>query len=468
MDNNTYEQEINLKDLMFLVFRKWRLILVVAFILAILLGGYKAGKELISLNNDEFMLNIKEEYEKELEKYQKEEVGYKRDIENLTANIEYQERYKENSLLLKIDPYHKRNATVDIFIKMPEYFQESGAAMSTVDFADGVLKAYASAIQKGTFLEDLSKKNRIDLIYLQELITVTEDYDSNMINISVTSVEEEDAEEILNKILENIEPVSAKIQENLGQHSISFINQSTGYVTDQILADYQQQKIKNLADTNKSLKDTEKALKELKEPERPVVLSKGLILKEGIKYSFLGGVAGVFLLAFGVCVICLMDEKFKIDNDLKERFGIKLLGGFSEVKQERIFSCIDVWLDRLEGKEYLSDGFVYDTIAANINNFADKKGTVFLTGTVEEMVLRELEIQLKKRIPQLNLEIGSDMTKNVSILQKLPEYDEVILVETRNKSRCKDIEKEVEMVLNLKKTIIGYIILDSNESCVKG
>mgnify|MGYP000547317598 CR=1 FL=1 len=38
---NTYEQEIDLKDLMFAVLHKWRPIIVTAVIFAVLLGGFK-------------------------------------------------------------------------------------------------------------------------------------------------------------------------------------------------------------------------------------------------------------------------------------------------------------------------------------------------------------------------------------------------------------------------------------------
>ena len=40
--NNVYEQEIDLKDLIFAVLHRWRMILAAAVVLALLLGGYKA------------------------------------------------------------------------------------------------------------------------------------------------------------------------------------------------------------------------------------------------------------------------------------------------------------------------------------------------------------------------------------------------------------------------------------------
>lgn len=464
MDNNTYEKEIDLKDLMFAVFRRWRPIILYALTLAILLGGYKYGKELMNQRDEEFVLDLKEQYENDLEKYDQSKKGYEGDIERLTASITYQETYKENSILLKTDPYNKGMASVDIFVKMSESPQEKGLTVTTVDFADGVVKAYASAIQQGGFLVDLVDQKRIDLIYLKELIKVTVDYDSNMLNVSVTYSDEKGAEEVLDKVIDNVESMQPEIQERLGQHSIALMNQNVGIATDPSLADYQQQKVKSLADTNMSLKDTEKSLEELVEPKKPIALSKISILKAGIKYGVLGWVAGAALVTFGVCAAFMMNGKLKSGKDLKDRFGIKVLGSFMEKRKERAFSRVDDWLDRLEGKEDISDELAYDMIAANIHNFVDKNRTVFLTGIMEESVLERLGMKLQEKLPELKLGFGADMTRNVSTLQRIHEYDEVILVETRGKSKYREIEKEIEIILNLKKDVMGCIVLDFSKN----
>lgn len=461
MDNNTYEQEIDLKELMFAVFRKWRPIILAAFAIAVLLGGYKCGKELMHQRDEKLVADLKEQYESDLKKYEQSKKGYERDIENFTSSIAYQEKYKENSILLKIDPYNRAIASIDIFVKMSEPPKESGLTVTTVDFADGVVKAYASAIQQGNFLSDFAERKGIDLIYLKELINVTVDYDSNMFNVAVTGVDQKGAEEILDKIIDDVETLQPEVQERLGQHNISLLNQNVGVVTDQSLVDYQQQKVKDLADTNKNLEDAEKALKDLVELEKPVTLSKLSILKAGIKYGVLGWLAGAFLVVFGVCVAFVMNGKLNSDKDLKERFGLKLLGCFAQKRTKRPFSRVDEWLDRLEGRENISDGLVCEMIAANIHNFADKGSSVFLTGTVKEEILQDLVIKLKEKLPELKLGFGADMTREVSTLREISEYDAIILVEARAESRYRKIEREVETILNMKKNIIGYIVLDS-------
>ena len=149
MDNNVYEQEIDLKDLMFAVFRKWRLVVLFAFIFAVLLGGYKCVKELMYQNDEEYVAELKEQYKIDQLKYDQSKKAYKRDIESFNASITNQEEYKEKSILLKVDPYNTGTASVDVFVKMSEMPETTGITVTPVDFAESVVKAYASAIQQG-------------------------------------------------------------------------------------------------------------------------------------------------------------------------------------------------------------------------------------------------------------------------------------------------------------------------------
>ena len=158
MDNNTYEQEIDLKDLIFAVLKKWRFVIVLAFGFAALLGGYKCVKELLNHRDAEFVAEAREEYETGLKRYEQSKKGYERNIEDLAASITYQEAYKENSVLLKVDPYNKGVASADIFVRMPEKSQESGLIVTTIDPTDSLVQAYASAVRQGGFLADTAKK----------------------------------------------------------------------------------------------------------------------------------------------------------------------------------------------------------------------------------------------------------------------------------------------------------------------
>ena len=74
--NDTYEREIDLKELMFAVLRKWRLVLLFGLMFAVLFGGYKAVSVLRS-NNEEAEI----EHSEEVETYNENMESYEREIE---------------------------------------------------------------------------------------------------------------------------------------------------------------------------------------------------------------------------------------------------------------------------------------------------------------------------------------------------------------------------------------------------
>lgn len=457
-NNSTYEQEIDLKDLLFAILHKWRPVIVVAVALAVLLGGYKFGSGLIKQQNEEYVAEAQEAFTEEKNNYAKTKASLEREITNITANLESQEIYVENSIIMKINPYDKWVATADIFVKMADPPETQGITFAAVDFADSVVKAYASSIQKGNSLTKLSKKKDIELNYLKELVSVGMDYDSNMINVTATYTDKKGAQEILYAILSSLESMYPEVESQLGNHTISVMNENIGSVTDTDLASRQTNTTNNVTNLQSTLEDKQKALEELEEPVAPVALSKKALLKSGIKYGFLGGVLGAFGVVFCVCVVFLMSDKVNSDKELKNRFGIKLLGTFTRPRPKRAFSGIDNWLDRLEGKKTWTEDSVFELITVNIKNYLEGYHSVLLTGTIDTEKLETISQELRARLPELTLETGENMNTSAETLQKLPGYDAVILIEECSVSKYSEIQMEIETIYNVKKNVIGCIV----------
>lgn len=456
--NDTYEQEIDLKDLLFFILHKWRPIIVVSVILAVLLGGYKLGKGMQEQQDVDHIAEVREKYDQAVKEYEQSQTSYQRDIESLTAKIEYGEKYQENSILLQIDPYNKWVAAADIFVKMENAPAQEGLSILPLDPADGVVKAYASAVGNGSFLTSLAEEKKTDLSYLKELISVAPDYDGNMLTVSVSAPDEQGAKEILALIVKTLKSMYGEVQRELGPHSIVIMNENVGTVTDPELANVQNEKANNLTNLHKALDESQKALEDLKEPERPDTLSKRGIVKSGIKYGILGGVLGVFASAFFACIVFVMNNTVYSDEELKNRFGLRILGVFPQPEKKRRFSGVDAWLDRLEGKEKPDAEQVYERIAASVHNLIQSEHKILLTGTIEEERLKELKEVLKAKLPELELTAEGDMNKNPSVLRSLPEFDGIILVEARGASKYSGIEKEIESIRDAQKRMIGCIV----------
>jgi capsular polysaccharide biosynthesis protein len=457
--DNVYEQEIDLKDLLFFILHRWRIVLLMALILSVLVGGYKLGKGLLQQQNENYITSIEKQYETDKRDFEQNKDTYENSIKNFTDVIHYAEEYQANSILQKIDPYNKWVASADVFVKMEDIQQENRISVYDSDPADSVLKAYESAVKKGIEIQNLSKEKGLDLKYLKELIRVIPDYQSNMLTITATDTNEAGAQEILDVILKSLKEIYPDVQQNLGGHSIVVMNQNLSTKADTDLAETQKSKIENLTSMRHSLEDTEKKLEELKEPEAPATLSSKGLLKSGIKFGVLGGVAGGFLACFFASVLFCLNNKVYNSDELRTRFGIKILGSFIRKREKRIFTKIDSLLDKLEGIEYITDTAVYERIAANIGIYTEKNQLILLTGTAMEADINRVTSDLKERLPDLRFETAGDMSKYPETLTKLTKVDGIILVESTGLSKYNMIRNELDTIESIKKNVIGCIIL---------
>lgn len=456
--NDGYEQEIDLKDLLFFVLSKWRLVIGVTVIFAVLLGGYKYFKSSTGAENKEYVAELEEQYQEDIDTYEKTKSGLELTIKSLTSNIEHEVKYEEDSLLFQTDPNNKLTASADVFVTMDTLLQESNVAVLGTDPADPVVKAYASVVTSGNFLVPFSEEENIDMSYLKELVQTDTDYEGNMFTITVTYKDEDTAGKILEMALESLKSAENDIKGQLGGHSTVVMNQSISNVVDPELLVFQNGRRESLLLMRQRLTEAKKSLADIKKPAEPNSISSSGILKSGIKYGVLGGVLGAFVSVFLICVMFLMSSKLYSSEELKKRFGLKIFGVFSTYRGEKKSSLVDSWLARLEGKEYIPDDEVRNRIAANIRNFAKKDSKILLTGTVPDRILQELQSDLQAKLVDINFSVGYDLNKDTLTLEMLPEHDGIILVEVRGGSKYGQIEKEIEIIQEVKKPILGCIV----------
>lgn len=92
--NNSNEVvEIDLRDLMFAALHKWRPVLAVAIIMAVLLGSAKGAMTYKKQNDPETAKETMVTYQNDLELYEKNKSTYEREMENLRTDIANQQEY---------------------------------------------------------------------------------------------------------------------------------------------------------------------------------------------------------------------------------------------------------------------------------------------------------------------------------------------------------------------------------------
>lgn len=456
-----YEQEIDLKDLMFSVLKKWRLILVVAFVFAVVLGGVKVFKGTQQLNDAEYIKKSRETQQTALEQYKLTKTGLTKEIENLQDSIKNQQEYQEKSILLNINPYDEYVATATLYVTT-DYQIMPGMIYQNENIASSVLKAYMAIAQNGDMYHSIQKQmgQKVEDAYLKELINLEPDYYNNMMGITVIADTKNRAQDMLQSIMDSIESSHTDIVQSVGEHETRIVNQSDSVRVDLDLVNKQQEFSSNVKTLNETLTEKTTALKDLQEP-KDEMMTKLHILKGSIKYAVLGGVLGAFMVVFFLCVAFLMSDKLVNERELKRRYDLMILGVVQRKETKKAFAWIDRWLERLEGRSEreLEETKAYDIIAANASNYIGHANEILLVGTVGKEQLEKIQNALSSLLPGVRLTVGGNVEKDTFAIKKSAECDAVIVVEKRNASSFSNIQQELEFIHSLDKTVLGCIIL---------
>ncbi len=478
--NDTYEREIDLKELMFAVLHKWRMILAFAFIFAVLLGGYKAVSVYRSQSDVQAFEEVRNSYARALEVYNKNMESCKREIDNLTQDISGQQEYVENSILMNMSPYDIWEAKAELYINMED---ENGSREN--ELTSTIMRAYQSALTSGELLSEIAAEMGVDDRYIQELVTVTMGQDSyyrnddwlsieskssgftirnrqddrfitqdNLLTVRVRHKDEEKARELLRGILEGIDQFHGKIQSNVASHTISEISSSVTSRVDLALADQQDAERVRLERLKESLQKRTDEMDKIKGPEGPVSP-----VSSGIKYGVIGGVLGAFMVTFFVCIGFVMSDKVYSAKELKYRFKVKILGVLSIGAKDG--SKIDTWLGRLEGRACNVDAeHEFGLISANICNYTEGVKSLLLIGSAQEETISRVVSELTARLPEIKVMLGGNILNNADGLRRLPECDGVVLVEQCGESLYSKVELEIEKACDLQKPVIGCIVFE--------
>lgn len=460
MENQRYEQEVDLKDLLFAVLRRWRPIILVAIILAVLLGGYKGYKNIATMNDPEAVKKRADADYEAMQAYEMKKSGLEREIENLEKSIEGQQAYVDNSILMHINPYDEYVSNINIYVDT-NFQIMPGSVYQNFDATKSIINAYASLAQDGELSNFLSGELNVDAQYMQELIRVNANYTTNTLGLSVKHETEEDCNRVSSLIMEFFKDKKSSLEQTVTEHSLNVVNEVTYATVDLDLETKQKNTYNNLSSMENSLNEKNIELGKLEEPKATQV-SMGTAIKSGIKFFILGGVLGGFMMVFFACVGFLMSDKVNSEKDLRKRFGVRVLGVFENTGKKKAFSFVDRWLDKLEGKKEaaVSEDTVYAIVAANVDNYVGELKNLLITGTVDESVLKNVADNLEKILGAkgMHLTAAPNINRSPATIKLAAQCEGVIFVEQTGFSTFADIEKELDAFKQLDKTILGAVI----------
>lgn len=485
MENNRL---IDLKDLFFALIRKIWTILIVGAILGSALGGYKIAKRVktydildagTKLNSSETDI----QYQLRVQNINKAR-GYVDMISRVNSQINQQRQYISNSIYMQINPDSVYQSTAQIAVEIPD---------CNINGMDSVLlSAYERELKSGDYLDEYANEINVKPEYIKELFSFNTSVSNNdIINtqndftsvssmyILVIGPSPEFCDDVMNLIIDKFENVYSVQNSSVIKHSYTIVGiQQNVRIDDSLRTSQNNQvnKIDNLQKQITSYYDSlDKVAKDLGLSGRAEIIeyfdsheemlvsgiptdfsekniSRFSMLKSGVKYGAVGFILGSFITVVFILFKYLYGKKFTSQAQFFGEFSaVRKIGVMKPIsKRSKFIQCIDRFT---EDDTKLSDENCNKLIKFYYENLTHKYNKVLITGVCDPKIFSS---SIKKL--GLSGDCKPNMFNNPEVLEKLKDYDAVVLLEQRDYSLKKDVRNEISLISNSGKDIIGAII----------
>lgn len=452
-----YEEEINLKQLVIYVLRKWRTMLAAAVVLGLLIGGAKTAKGFMNLQDPVKVEASLKESELVLQNYETAKEQLTNQMAEYNRQLDDYQRYAENALYMRIDPYAVYQESVT-YVVTTDYQILPNMTYQTLNWMGPVLSAYSSVATSVT-LKDLPPEGQAglseewDADSLDKLITVETNTNDGKLTITASAESEARAKAILQAVKDKVEGNQENIAKAAGKHSLSMITEKSSITVDQTMINDREMRLRNISSLREAADKAVEKYKKLSEPE-DTALSTGSVIKGGIKFLILGGLMGAFLAFFFFCMQFLTNGKLNNIDCLKECYQTRILAVLSK---EQKSGWIDRILDRIEGNkanQKSSERSLY-VAAASLSRHAEN---IAVAGTAAKEN-KEKIVETLRKSEELSIVDAGDILSDPEAVRKIRSAGSVILVEAKNESAMSDIQEEAELLQSMGVPLEGFIIV---------
>jgi len=519
---NEDETEINIKDLLTYCFLHWRKALALMLIAAIILGGVMGTMEGIKTAklatayqaylDDPAALKAKQENTNYAQKNGielpadeiltaeeqqiLEEVVTLDSINNMNDIISQSRRdlmsltdYFNNSILMRVDPQYVPTVVVDVMITVPE-----GAPANA---ANVIAASYVDYIKNGNYLDDFALEAGIEVRYLKEAISVTDTTFGNigatpdsssgsgssgstnistdlnvaistdeavdrvaLISINVVSVTADDAFDIMDRIIAELDAYSEATSESMFENNVTLVNYYFNYMHNDTIQNLQTKTSEELVDLQENLEIYIKSLKNLQKQHGDIVVNTMNKMpnaplegcKTGIKFGGIAFFAAFLFYALILMVRYIITSIALTKSQFVNRFALFDLGSERD-GEEKLYKHngkFDKWL-RKKGRLGSGDNDVFEAVAANLAVYGSDIKSILVIGSGKNAK------GLKDKIKDRKIINADSLMDNPLARKQLLEVDGIVLEVKYGQTKFEDIKEELKLIMLTDKPVIGYI-----------
>lgn len=448
MNRNEEVLALDLKAMLFYVLRQWKSIVIIAVIVALLMGGMMAFKEYKTGVN----VDMTADYWVKYQQYQDQLALYRDKVDLTQSKIDALQDYIEHSVLMKTD--HR-----NLYIAKATYYIDSGYQIlpentfQTPDRTGTLTWYYQNYLTDYSIYEEMGLEVGLDAKYLMELVDV-KTIDGETLTISVSHPYEYSAKNIMGILKSKLQEVHSYLEESVCKHELNIMMDTCGVYVNDELYDIQQKVYDEMLVHQNNLIKFKGELHTLEENGGPGELN---VLTTFIKWVIVGGVLGGVVAVVWFVMLAILNNRVYGPALLRSYFGLPVLG---EMLRNGNDKCpIRKLLNKLEGRIPENSPETMRFLAENIKNHHTTGGTVLVCSDISREESEAFVAAMEKYLPEFSFTAAGSLLKDADTLAALRRSDLVLRMVSRDHTKHLSLIKEMQMLRECDKQLLGYVFI---------
>lgn len=462
------DSPIHLKNLLYFILHRWRMLLKGAILLAVVLAALSAISNVSVLYNEDKFLAAQREYEIALSTYETTGETLQLDIQNLHATLQQQRDYNENSLLMQIDPYNKYIATFVYYVDtgyqiIPEYVYQD------VDYGPRLVQMYTAYMTGGEMYDNISESlsEKIDVRFVEELFTVKPYNSTGMIEVQLCATSMQRCREIIDIVSRGMEEKHADASAQIGEHTLTKLSEYIYSTVDTELDQIQKDNILSVTNTTAALDEKTAEYRAWKGDTAPSFkYSTEEIIKSAIKAAIIGGFVGAFLLIAVYACQYLFGDRVQGALEFRDRIALAVLGEIPATTCRK--NALDRKIDQISNAKLHSSDYNAHVAAAAENicwltesDTASPKA-VALVGSMDFTEMQDLCDLFQNSVGErMHFVAAGNPLTTVSAADTVRKADFLVFAVRQNHTTYTDILDEYRLLATWNKKVLGIVFIQA-------
>ena len=468
------ERLVSISGLAKTVLKRWRFMLLIAFLFAILLGGYR-GMKLRP------RLSVKEEQVSAVEAVQQENasIDLNAELDNIERAIVEKNNYFLNSFFAQMNSVETPYATMTMTVNIPKpegsgeltlgYDQTNALVLWDTSIQDGyrILNYYLRAAESNIDWTPFTEKYHTKAQYFNELLKIKRTYPNlPSYELMLLFPTEEGAKELMDHVVDSLTQLHDEVADLYGEHELVITNRYTAtngvdkgfnnWMNDRLA------EINNLCTQRDNLKNNMR-LVNTASTSSVSALSKTAFVKSCCIFAVLGFLVGILLFALVYSIYLILANRVLSARELNRQYDLVKLAAVPVYLKDR--KGIDACVQRIDRGYYSSDTVdtALEVAGENIRNAVPAGAKVALVGDLQDGLCeqtKKLLEQVKGNASEIQYISLPNLNKDPAALANLEQCEAVVLLARANVSSYVAITDLLGTVLAYEKKVIGSIVFD--------